>query len=237
MAAHAPLPTASGTVPGASRSFSRRLLRAAASESPKQDFEPEQLKDEIFTNCREDLSYAKNLSRLCEERLGSKQYVNIMMLGVAYQLGLIPVSAHSIAWAIKDTIRRDHRKNLKAFNIGRKLALEPRALPNRPEATTWEHLVTAKSRILRKTRLFGRRAAVNRYEQLVHGAIRHMKDLPERMKYDLALRIYDLMQYDNHHLARRFVKLVQSVYGRDSAGRGFAATAAVIFNLAKVLLI
>jgi indolepyruvate ferredoxin oxidoreductase len=202
----------------------------------KQDFEPEQLKDEIFTHCREDLSYAKNLSRLCEERLGSKQYVNIMMLGVAYQLGLIPVSAHSIAWAIKDTIRRDHRKNLKAFNIGRKLALEPRALPNRPEATTWEHLVTAKSRILRKTRLFGRKA-VHRYEQLVHGAIRHMKDLPERMKYDLALRIYDLMQYDNHHLARRFVKLVQSVYGRDSAGRGFAATAAVIFNLAKVMLI
>jgi indolepyruvate ferredoxin oxidoreductase len=202
----------------------------------KQDFDPERLKDEIFTHCREDLSYAKNLSRLCEERLGSKQYVNIMILGVAYQLGLIPVSAHSIAWAIKDTIRRDHRKNLKAFNIGRKLALEPRALPNRPEATTWEHLVTGKTRILRKTRLFGRRAA-NRYEQLVHGAMRHMKDLPERLKYDLALRIYDLIQYDNHHLARRFVKLVQSIYGRDSAARGFAATSAVIFNLAKVFLI
>jgi indolepyruvate ferredoxin oxidoreductase len=30
---------------------------------------------------------------------------------------------------------------------------------------------------------------------------------------------------------------VQSVYGRDSAQRGYAATAAVIFNLAKVLLI
>jgi indolepyruvate ferredoxin oxidoreductase len=202
----------------------------------KQDFEPERLKDEIFTHCREDLSYSKNLSRLCEERLGSKQYVNIMILGVAYQLGLIPVSAHSIAWAIKDTIRRDHRKNLKAFNIGRKLALEPRALPNRPEATTWEHLVTSKTRILRKTRLFGRRAA-NRYEQLVHGALRPMKELPQRLKYDLALRIYDLMQYQDHHLARRFVKLVQSVYVRDSAQRGYAATAAVIFNLAKVFLI
>ena len=76
-----------------------------------------------------------------------------MMLGVAFQLGLIPVSAHSIAWAIKDSIRRDHRKNLKAFNIGRKLALEPRALPNKPEPETWEQLVTNKSRILRKTQL------------------------------------------------------------------------------------
>jgi indolepyruvate ferredoxin oxidoreductase len=202
----------------------------------QSDFDPEKLKDEIFAHSREEHSYAKNLSKLCEERLGSKQYVNILMLGVAYQLGLIPVSAHSIAWAIKDTIRRDHRKNLKAFNIGRKLALEPRALPNRPEASTWEHLVTAKTRILRKTRLFGRSAAA-RYEQLVHGAIKHMKKLSEELKYDLALRIYDLMQYDDHKLARRYVKLVQGVYHRDSAARKFAATAAVIWNLAKVTLI
>ena len=60
-----------------------------------------------------------------------------MMLGAAYQLGLIPVSTHSIAWAIKDSIRREFRKNLKAFNIGRKLALEPRALPNKPMPETW----------------------------------------------------------------------------------------------------
>jgi indolepyruvate ferredoxin oxidoreductase len=202
----------------------------------KSDFDPEKLKDEIFAHSREEHSYAKNLSKLCEERLGSKQFVNIMMLGVAYQLGLIPVSAHSIAWAIKDTIRRDHRKNLKAFNIGRKLALEPRALPNRPEAVTWEQLVTSKTRILRKTRWFGK-AAAGRFEQLVHGAIKHMKDLPEELKYDLAVRIYDLMQYQDHTLARRYVKLVQGVYHRDFASRGYAATAAAIWNIAKVFLI
>jgi indolepyruvate ferredoxin oxidoreductase len=202
----------------------------------RSDFDPEKLKDEIFAHSREEHSYAKNLSKLCEERLGSKQYVNIMILGVAYQLGLIPVSAHSIAWAIKDTIRRDHRKNLKAFNIGRKLALEPRALPNRPEAVTWEQLVTGKTRILRRTRLLGK-AWANRYEQLVHGAIKHMKDLPAGLKYDLALRIYDLMQYEDHKLARRYVKLVQGVYHRDFASRGYAATAAAVWNLAKVFLI
>ena len=63
---------------------------------------------------------AKNLAQLCEERLGSKQYANIMMLGVAFQLGLIPVSAHAMAWAIKDTIRRDHRKiNKREHRDGR----------------------------------------------------------------------------------------------------------------------
>jgi indolepyruvate ferredoxin oxidoreductase len=159
-----------------------------------------------------------------------------MMLGVAFQLGLIPVSFHNLAWAIKDTIRRDHRKNLKAFNIGRRLALEPRALPNRPEPATWEQLVTNKGRILRKTRLFGRKHA-DAFEKLVQGAMKQMRDLPERAKYDLTLRIYDLSQYQDAAFARRYVELVRNVYRRDSAARGYAATAAAIFNLAKVMLI
>src|SRR5947209_697650 len=160
----------------------------------KDDFDPDALREEIFEHSRAEHSFAKNLSELCELRLGSKLYANLMLLGVAYQLGLIPVSAHAIAWAIKDSIRRDHRKNLKAFNIGRKLALEPRALPRKPEPTTWDHLVTNKVRVLRKTRMFGRTMA-SQFERLGQGAMKQMRDLPDAAKYDLALRIYDLMQY------------------------------------------
>ncbi len=206
----------------------------------KDDFDPEELREEVFKHCRPELSYAKNLSQICEERLGSKQFVNIMMLGVAYQLGLIPVSAHSIAWAIKDTIRREHRRNLKAFNIGRKLALEPRALPIKPEPETWHQLVVNKSRILRKTKMQGRRWAED-FEKLANTAMKVMRLLPDESKYDLALRIYDLMQYEDFHYAKRYMDLVRNVYKRDvDAGgteRKFAATQATIFNLAKVMLI
>jgi indolepyruvate ferredoxin oxidoreductase len=202
----------------------------------RHDFDPAALRQEIFDNCRADLSFSKNLSDLCEQRLGSKQFVNIMMLGVAFQLGLIPVSAWSIAWAIKDTIRRDHRKNLKAFNIGRKLALEPRALPRKPEPETWEHLVTNKSKILRKTRFAGRTHA-DRFEMLVQGAMKAMRDLPEESKFDLTLRIYDLLQYQDGTLAKRYIELVRSVYRRDDAEHRFEAAHAVIWNLAKVMLI
>jgi indolepyruvate ferredoxin oxidoreductase len=200
------------------------------------DFDPDGLREEIYEHCRADMSFAKDLSDISERRLGSKQFVNIMMLGVAFQLGLIPVSAWSIAWAIKDSIRRDHRKNLKAFNIGRKLALEPRVLPRKPEPETWPHLLTQKVKILRKTRLFGR-ACAEQFEKLVHGAIKAMPDLPEQSKYDLTLRIYDLLQYQDHALAKRYVELVRGVYGRDSEERKFAATHAAIWNLAKVMLI
>jgi indolepyruvate ferredoxin oxidoreductase len=200
------------------------------------DFDTEKLREEIYSRCQEHHSYAKNLSELCEQRLGSKQFVNIMMLGVAFQLGLIPVSAHSIAWAIKDTIRRDHRKNLKAFNIGRKLALEPRALPRKPEPETWEQLVVNKARILRKSKVRGA-AWSGRYERIVEYAMKAMAELPEDLKYDLALRIYDIQQYENHRLAKRFVDLLIPIYRRDTKEKRFAATAAAIWNLAKVFLI
>ena len=202
----------------------------------KQDFDPEALRQEIFDACRADLSFAKNLSMLCEERLGSKQFMNIMMLGVAYQLGLIPVSAHSIAWAIKDSIRRDRRRNLKAFNIGRKIALEPRALPNRPQAETWEQLLTNKGRVLRKEPIFkGSKPEV--FEGLVRGAMLKMRDLPEPAKYDVAIRVYDLMQYQDDAYAREYLDRIKSIYSRDNADRGFAATRAAIRGVAKTMLI
>ena len=202
----------------------------------KQDFDPEILRADIYEHCRPEHCFAQNLADICEQRLGSKLYVNIMMLGVAYQLGLIPVSGRSIAWAIKDSIRREHRKNLKAFNIGRKIALEPRALPRKPEPETWEQLVTNKSRILRRTRMLGPSLAM-RFEKIVQGAMKQMRDLPEPAKYDLALRIYDIMQYQNPAYAKRYVELVRGVYRRDNPEKRYAATVAVIWNLAKVTLI
>jgi indolepyruvate ferredoxin oxidoreductase len=202
----------------------------------RQDFDVDKLRDEILANCRQNEWFAQNLSDICERRLGSKQFVNIMMLGVAYQLGLVPVTAHSIAWAIKDSIKRDHRRNLKAFNIGRKLALEPRVLPRRPEPETWEQLVTNKVRILRKARLRGRTWAM-RYEKLVQFAMKQMRDLPEDAKYDVALGLYDLLQYADHRLAHRYVGHIRRLYKRDSHERSYAATVAAITNLAKVMLI
>jgi indolepyruvate ferredoxin oxidoreductase len=202
----------------------------------KHDFDPDALREEIFEHCLGDHSFARNLSELCEQRLGSKLYANILMLGVAFQLGLIPVSPRAIAWAIKDSISRDHRKNLKAFNIGRKLALEPRALPRKPVPETWGQLVTSKVRILRKTRIAGRAVAIQ-FERLVLGAMKQMRDLPENAKYDLALRIYDILQYADYPQAKSYLELVKSVYRRDAAEHSYAATVAVIWNLAKVTLI
>lgn len=202
----------------------------------QKDFDPRQLQEKITAHCNPDNVFARNLSELCEQRLGSKQFVNIMMLGVAWQMGLIPVSFSSIAWAIKDTVKRGHRQNIKAFNIGRKIALEPRVLPARPEPRTWQQLVTQKSKIFRKFISRGSYLA-KKFEQLCHIATQQMPQLSEQSKFHLALRIYDLIQYESPAYAKRYVDLVRTIYRQDCADQTFAATEAVIFNLAKVMLI
>jgi len=204
------------------------------------DFDPEKLHQTVADHCDRETVYARDLSTLCEERLGSKQFVNIMILGVAFQLGLIPVSANSLAWSIKNTLRRDQRANLKAFNIGRRLALEPFALRERPEPKTWEQLLTQKVRIIRKSTLLGRLwrgRRGRRLEFVVKNAIRVMPGLSEKSKYDLALRIYDLMQYQDHRYAQRFVNLIRDIYRRDSADQKYQATHAALWSLAKLMLI
>jgi indolepyruvate ferredoxin oxidoreductase len=202
----------------------------------RHDFSPEALRDEIVDHCNKGYAFARDLSDLCEQRLGSKQFLNIMMLGVAYQMGLIPVHVNNIAWAIRDTIRRDQRKNLKAFNIGRKIAAEPHVLPPKPEPKTWQQLLTQKTKIIRK---FNRKGPIKAgmLETFTKQAMEWMPNLPEASKYDLALRIYDIYQWGKLSDAERYVDLVRGIYRRDSADQKYAATHAVIWNLAKAMLV
>jgi indolepyruvate ferredoxin oxidoreductase len=202
----------------------------------RTDFDPQALRDAVLKHCNAEASYTNDLSALCERRLGSKQFVNIMMLGVAFQLGLIPVSAHSIAWAIKDSVKREHRRNLKAFNIGRKLALEPRALPPRPEPVTWEQFITSKLRIMRRDRYYSLKQA-SLFERLAHIGVRHLKNLSDRSKYDLVVRIYDLLQHSGPAAAKQYIDLLEALYRKDSFDCRHAATHTAIHNLAKVMLI
>jgi indolepyruvate ferredoxin oxidoreductase len=201
----------------------------------KQDFDPNKLRDRIAQHCNPAHLYARNLSELCEQKLGSKQFVNILMLGVAYQLGMIPISTASIAWAIKHTIRRDQRKNVKAFNIGRRLALDPTALGDPDARTTWEQLLERKRVIL--SEVWNGAAKAQSLDTLLQDAMRRMPGLNEETKYDLALRVYDLMMYQDAGYARQFVDTIHGIYRRDSLDQKYQATKAAIWNLAKVMLI
>ena len=204
--------------------------------SLKDDFDVKGLEELIRQNTRGSDFLARNISRICEKYLGNKLYANIMMLGFAFQKGLIPVSMHSMAWAIKDTIRTDFRKNLYAFNMGRKLVLNADLFQGPPARQDWRDLLEDKCRsVIRRYGRKGQRLSDD-LRELLAGAIEAMATLDDGLKMALVTRAYDCLRWGGIVYAALYIETVRGTYRCDWASRQYAATRAVLFNLAKAML-
>ncbi len=202
----------------------------------EEDFDVAALERDIRRHTRGEDYLARDISRICEKYLGNKIYANIMMLGFAFQKGLIPVSMHSMAWAIKDTIRADFRKNLYAFNMGRKLVMDRDLFRGPPTRTHWRGVLEDKCRWA--IRRFGRgRRDVERLRKLAAETIRAVEGLDEALKRAIVVRLYDGMRWGGLGCARRYADAVAGVYAKDDAAHGYAVTRAVAHNLADAVLI
>jgi len=200
------------------------------------DFDPQRLENFIRRHTRADAYLARNISRICEKYLGSKMYTNIMMLGFAFQKGLIPVSMHSIAWAIKDTIRVDFRKNLYAFNMGRKLVVQPDLFQGPPRRTGWRETLEERCRWTIRRYRRGRRLA-EELRALAAGTASALEGLDESDKRAVVVRLYDCMRWGGLPYARRYARGLLEAYAKDRPEHGYAITKAVLTNLADAMLI
>ena len=204
----------------------------------QEDYDVAELEQVIRANTRAEDYLARNISRICETYLGGKIYANIMMIGFAFQRGLIPVSMHSIAWAIKDTIKADFRKNLLAFNMGRKLVVQPDLFQGPPQRTHWRETLEERCRwTIRRYRGARGRALADQLRQLAAEAVAHLDELDETLQRDLVVRTYDCLRWGGLDYARDYVRRVQTVYDHDDQENDYAATRAVVHNLAKAMLI
>ena len=202
----------------------------------REDFDVDELERTIRIHTRSRDYLARDIARICEKYLGSKIYTNIMMLGFAFQKGLIPVSMHSMAWAIKDTIRAEFRKNLYAFNMGRKLVVQPDLFRGPPKRTGWQETLEAKCRWTIRRYRKGHDLA-ERLRRLAGETLAKLAGLDETTKRDIVIRLYDCMRWGGIAYAARYVRGVASVYDKDEAARGLEATKAAVGQLARMMLI
>ncbi len=202
----------------------------------QEDFDVAELEKTIRAHTRSDDYLARNISRICQEYLGSKIYANIMMLGFAFQKGLIPVSMHSIAWAIKDTIRADFKKNLYAFNMGRKLMEDPNLFQGAPHPTGWKQTLEAQRRNIKRRYRSGKTLA-DAFEAMATDAVGKMADLDETLLRDFVVRLYDCLRWGGAPYAKRYARQVLAVHDRQADLTDKTTTRAVIHALARAMLI
>jgi indolepyruvate ferredoxin oxidoreductase len=152
---------------------------------------------------------------LAEGLFGDYMAMNMLALGAAFQAGLLPLGAASIEVAIRlNGVQVE--QNLQAFRYGRLFVHDParvRALLHTPRHGYAEQ----------------RRAALANLRQAeglaYQGLLARCEHLDEESKHLLAVRVAELIEYQDAHYAEQYLDFVLKVAEREQAVLGFAGRA------------
>ena len=201
------------------------------------DFCVETLEETLRKHTDADGYFSADVSQISERVFGTKLYANVIMLGIAFQRGELPLSLDSLEYGIQETMGSAATENWLAFKLGRKIAHDALAQPATVAADdgSYHEVVAEKSARLKRTGRRGEKLA-QLYWQLVTGA-REKLTLDARHESLLAQRIYDLIRYEDLAYAEDYVARLLRVHAKDSAAHGYAATGAALWNLHRVMAI
>jgi indolepyruvate ferredoxin oxidoreductase len=201
----------------------------------KNDFSVEELEETLKRYTRKDSFFSADVSAYAERLFGTKLYVNVMMLGVAYQLGLLPLSIASLEYGVRTVMRKGSEDNWLAFKAGRKLVADLQSRPIIGQTQDYRVVLEEKAGYLAKDGPTGA-ALARRYRQIVADAATQLQ-VDERTLGLFAQRVYELIEYQDLALAQKYIRTVLNFHRRDRAGHGYAATAAFLWNLHRVMAI
>ena len=209
----------------------------------RDDFDTAAMENVIRRYTKGDAYFSANVSEVSERLFGTQLYANIIMLGIAFQRGLIPLSLESIEWAITNTMGAAATDNLEALHVGRKMVVAPIAVAaavadqivTDERTATFAEVVAEKADILTRTKRRGLKLAAT-YREMLERATQHIRLDVESLR-DLAVRVYDLIQYDGVAYANKFLDAVKDIHLKDRAEHAFEATKSAIWNLHRVMAI
>lgn len=197
----------------------------------RDDFDTDNLEDILRQYTDADTYFGMDLGEISERYLGNKIYANSILLGAAFQRGALPLALENIRWAMKQNIKPNELDaNLKAFEMGRKAALQPEAFAKPEHAITYRDLIAEKAGILARTK--GKKLAET---YRTHAETVGDWDLSDATKSQFALGVYDLIQWGGIEYAQAYIARVKQTYARDAARHQYAATDAVARFLARVM--
>ena len=203
----------------------------------KDDFDPDTLEETLQTHTKSDAYFGIDLFIVSEQLFGNKLYANMMLLGTAFQRRLIPLELEPLQLALKQMVpHADLETNMKAFNVGRRLALDSEQLVEEaPRQLGYVEMLAEKRQILERKR--GGKRLSERYVSLVEDVVATLDLGSDNTHRLLALYVYDLIQFEDLKYARMYIEKVKQVHAHDSESHNYRATKAVIRYLHKAMLI
>jgi indolepyruvate ferredoxin oxidoreductase len=212
---------------------------------------PPDAEENIRRHTNSDEYFGGRISEISELYFGSKLFTNIILLGSAFQKGLIPVNEQNLVDAIMETVPASQRaRNMEAFRLGRKMVVEPELLDFKnivaDERTltlfgakeSYQSILDMKAKQLSHSYwMFWRGQKVaDEYRRLVMSTVSTMS-LDEETNRGIARRIYDLIMWGDLPYAEKYVDRVLEVFRNDRVDKGYAATKTAMLDLHKVMAI
>ncbi len=153
------------------------------------------MKQRIESRSRPDHNIWLDTQRLAHDELGSDTYANILLLGVAFQAGVLPLSAEAIERAI-ELNGVAVQENLRAFRVGRLQVAD-----------------SSDSRSSVTSQVSGGLAFNSAASTIVQSVVAQpMSDIESL----IAIRVADLVSYQDSVYVRRYLDVLQRV--RDAEG-------------------
>lgn len=143
----------------------------------------------------------------CEAELGKSVYASAMILGAAFQRGLLPFELRDLEEAFKRTMKKaELENNLRAFNLGRALSIERKAIQptSRVESDDLLAMSISASSLFNGSSLVKLFAVKLKELQLI---------MPHIEKDHLAQYIHDQIIYDRGEHLDKFMADVKKIAG------------------------
>jgi len=192
-------------------------------KTPELDFPQKEMLSVLEQAAGKQKVHACDLTALCEDLLGDSTFVNLMFLGYASQLGLLPVAQHSIERVIREG-KMAVEANLNAFEWGRRAAHD---LPQLLE------FITRQAR--------SRKQGAKELDHHTDNLLPHLTAQEARLKKFVSERKLLLASYQDNAYAERYEVLVSKISKAEQKlqtadlGEGLRMTEAVALGYAKAL--
>ena len=209
----------------------------------RDDFDPRIVEADLRKHVHQQHCFAFNAGDLCERVLDSKLYVNIMMLGMAYQRGFLPVTGEALEAAIRSVIRRDTQRNIRAFHIGRRVVTNPELFVVEPQHEYESSRKAVRRKLNTYRHRFGRsrrtERTIKQFRVLLKQTFRATRGqvVEDQLMRDVVIRAYDCLIWGGIDYARQYCDRLVEVFLKDNVEQGLRVTRAVVWNLAKAMLI
>jgi indolepyruvate ferredoxin oxidoreductase len=198
----------------------------------------------LTSTCKSESVVLRGFASLARYRFHNERLGDLVQLGLAFQLGMIPVTVDSINAAIATVDKDGFARSVEAFDFGRRVALDPDAVWQPVKEESQVDIERLVKRCVRDLHSHGRRGATR--AEVVQGLIRRSRQaLPglsetvegRQAMIDLVIGIQRCMLWGGKDVASRFVSLVCQLYNVDRPENGRALTRNAILPLAESILI